>query len=122
MVEDQGLEAVLQVASSDPKTISNKIHQLYDTEKQAKFDLLEKAKCVAVTGDHWTSVSNTYYLGVTAHIIDVTDREWHLKSFALTVQKMTTRHYAENCAEQFLSVAEAWRVQQKVTTIGTDSA
>ena len=46
VVEDQGLEAVLQIASSDPtyklpcqKTISNKIHQLYDTEKQAKVDV-----------------------------------------------------------------------------------
>lgn len=114
VVEDQGLEAVLQIASSDPtyelpyrKTISNKIPRLYDTEKQAKVDLLEKAECVAVTGDHWTSVSNTNYVGVTAHIIDVTDRERHLKSFALTVQKTTTRHYA--------SVAEAWGAQQKVT-------
>ncbi len=81
VVEDQGLEAMLQIASSDPtydlpcrKTISNKIHQLYDTVKQAKVDLLEKAECVAVTGDHWTSVSNTNYLGVTAHTFDVTDR------------------------------------------------
>uniref|UniRef100_A0A3Q3X9E4 HAT C-terminal dimerisation domain-containing protein n=1 Tax=Mola mola TaxID=94237 RepID=A0A3Q3X9E4_MOLML len=114
VVDDQGLEAVLQIASSDPtyelpcrKTISNKIHQLYDTEKQAKVDLLKKTECVAVTGDHWTSISNTNYVGVTAHLIDVTDREWHLKSFALT---------------QFLSVAEAWGDQQKVPTIGTDSA
>uniref|UniRef100_A0A3Q3X9E9 HAT C-terminal dimerisation domain-containing protein n=1 Tax=Mola mola TaxID=94237 RepID=A0A3Q3X9E9_MOLML len=113
VVDDQGLEAVLQIASSDPtyelpcrKTISNKIHQLYDTEKQAKVDLLKKTECVAVTGDHWTSISNTNYVGVTAHLIDVTDREWHLKSFALT----------------FLSVAEAWGDQQKVPTIGTDSA
>lgn len=33
-----------------------------------------------------------------------------------TVQKTTTRHYTENYTEQFLSVAEAWGVKQKVTT------
>ena len=75
-----------------------------------------------MTGDPWTSVSNSNYVGVTAHIADVTDGEWHLQSFALTVQKTNTRHYAENCAEQFVSVAEAWEIQQKVTTIGTDSS
>lgn len=79
---------------------------------------MEKAEYVALTGDHWTSVSN----GVTAHFINVADREWHLKSFSLTVGKTTTRHYAEICAEQFFSVAQACGIQQKVTTIGTDSA
>lgn len=104
------------------KTISGKIQQLYDTEKQAKLDALQKAEFVALTGDHWTSVRNSNYVGVTAHLADVTEGTWHLQSFALTVQKTNTRHYAENCAEQFLSVAEEWGIQQKVTTIGTDSA
>ncbi len=53
------------------------------------------------------------------HFIDI---KWRLQSFALTVQKTTTRHFAENVAEDFESVAEAWEVTQKVTTIGTDSA
>ncbi|XP_070761682.1 E3 SUMO-protein ligase ZBED1-like [Enoplosus armatus] len=129
VVEDKGLENVLQIATCDPtfqlpcrKTISGKIQQLYDTEKQAKLDALQKAEFVALTGDHWTSVSNSNYVGVTAHLADVTEGTWHLQSFALTVQKTNTRHYAENCAEQFLSVAEEWGIQQKVTTIGTDSA
>ena len=127
MVEDKGLENVLQVATSDPtfqlpcrKTISSKIQQLYDIEKQAKLDTLQKAEFVALTGDHWTPVSNSNYIGVTAHIADVTEGEWQLQSFALTVQKTNTRHYAETCAEQFVSVAEAWEIQQKVTTIATD--
>ena len=41
-------------------------------------------------------------------------------SFALAMLKTETRHYAY--AEQFMSVAEAWDVQQKVTTVGTDGA
>lgn len=131
VVEDKGLEVVLQVATCDPtfkmpcrKTMSNKILQLYDAEKKSKLDALEKATFVALTGDHWTSVSNSNYLGVTAHFVDVTDGTWHLQSFALTVQKTNARHYAENCAEQFLSVAEEWgiRERKRITTIGTDSA
>ncbi|CAG5861716.1 unnamed protein product [Menidia menidia] len=33
-----------------------------------------------------------------------------------------TRHYANASAQQFLSVAEAWGVQPKITTVGNDSA
>ncbi|XP_073720988.1 E3 SUMO-protein ligase ZBED1-like [Misgurnus anguillicaudatus] len=126
VVEDKGLQNVLQIASSDTtyelpcrKTVTKRVQQLYDTEKADKENLLEKAECVALTGDHWTSVSNSNYLGVTAHFIDV---KWRLHSFALTIQKTTARHFAENVAEDFESVAEAWEITQKVTTIGTDSA
>ena len=77
------------------------------------------AKYIALTGDHWTSVSNHNYLGVTAH---VNDSEWKLQSFAIAMLKTETRHYADACAEQCMSVAEAWEVQQKVTIVGTDGA
>ncbi len=50
------------------------------------------------------------------------DSEWKLQSFALTMQKRATRHFADARAEKFLSVAEAWGVQHKVTTLRTDSA
>ena len=48
VVEDKGLEKVLQIASSDNsyelpcrKTISSRIHQLYDTKKEEKEKQLE---------------------------------------------------------------------------------
>lgn len=126
VIEDRGLAEVLQIASSDVtynppsrNTIMLKIQQLYDTEKKTKGDVLVGAEYIALTGDHWTSVSNHNYLGVTAHIIDC---KWKLHSFALAMLKTDTRHYADACAQQFLSVAEAWGVQQKITTVGTDSA
>lgn len=62
------------------KDIFKQNHQLHNTEKQSKVDLL----CVAVTGDHWNLISNINDVGVSEHLIDVTDREWHLKSFTLT--------------------------------------
>ncbi|KAI4875619.1 hypothetical protein NFI96_008201 [Prochilodus magdalenae] len=82
-------------------------------------NMLEQAKCVALTGDHWTSVSNDNYLGVTVHF---TDKEWNLQSFALTVSKTETRNYAEACGDHFLDVTKEWNITEKLTTLGTDSA
>ena len=57
---------------------------------------LAAAKHVALTGDHWTSVSNDNYLGVTAHLIT---NKWKLKSFTLTCMTIEECHFAEACAE-----------------------
>ena len=45
---------------------------------------------VVLTGDHWTSVSNNNYFGVTAHTMN---DDWKLKSFALSVPKTTPSHF-----------------------------
>ena len=65
-------------------TIYRRIHSLYDGERARKIQLLEQAASVALTGDHWTSVSNDNYLGVTAHLID---NVWKLRYFSLEVKK-----------------------------------
>ena len=126
IVEDTGLAEVLKVATLDvcyktPSrgTVMTKINKLYDTTKKTKEEDLASAEYVALTGDHWTSVSNDNYLGVTAHHITIT---WELKSFALTVMKSEERHFAEVCAQQFQTVAHKWKIEGKITTIGTESA
>lgn len=55
VVEDKGVENVLQIATCDPafqllckKSNSSKIQHLYDTEKQAKLDALQKVEFVAL--------------------------------------------------------------------------
>ena len=73
-----------------------KINELYDAKKKTKEEDLASAECLALTGDHWTSVSNNNYLGVTAHHIT----NWKLKSFALTVMKTEERQFAEACAQK----------------------
>jgi len=50
------------------------------------------------------------------------DEEWSFRSFALTVSQTTERHFAEACADHFLEVAKYWNVENKLTTLGTDSA
>ena len=89
IVEDIGLANVLKVATLDTSykpparsTTMTRIHELYETERGKKKEATGSAESVALTGDHWTSVSNTNYLGVTAHHITET---WELLSFALTV-------------------------------------
>ena len=78
-IVDEGFTEIVRVATGDSSikapqscTIMTKIHELYEAEKK------KKENDLALTGDHWTSVSNDNYLGVTAHLI--TD-EWKLKSF-----------------------------------------
>ena len=126
IVEDEGFTEVVRVATGDSsikppqsRTIMTKIHELYEAEKKKKENDLAATKHVALTGDHWTSVSNDNYLGVTAHLI--TD-EWKLKSFTLTCMKTEERHFAEACAQQFQTVASNWAIEDKTTTIGIDSA
>ena len=87
VVEEDGLELVLQAATGDPsyklparRTIIRRIHDQYAAEKASKHEKMVEARCVALTGDHWTSVNNDNYLGVTVHLIDAS---WELHSFAL---------------------------------------
>lgn len=96
-----------------------RIHTLYEEERARRENMLEEAAGIALTGDHWTSVNNNNYLRVTAHFID---KEWTLQSFALTVCETEERHYAEACADHFLEVANEWKIKEKLTTLGTDSA
>ncbi|XP_025070967.1 zinc finger BED domain-containing protein 1 [Alligator sinensis] len=126
IVNDRGLIEVIQIASSNQSytlpsqgTIASRIRDLYHREKTTKLELLKNAQAVALTGDHWTSLSNHSYLEVTAHLIDAA---WRLQSFALTAMYTEERHYAEACAERFLDVTKEWNIQEKVTTISTDRA
>ena len=89
----------------------NIVRELYEAKKKTKEEDLASADYVALTGDHWTSVSNNNYLSVTAHHITKT---WELKSFVLTVMKTEERHFAEACAEQFETVAGKWAIDGKI--------
>ncbi|KAL3968626.1 lamin A/C [Sarotherodon galilaeus] len=126
IVEDDGLREVIRAASGDvcynlPSrgTIVSRLHTLYEDQRAQQSSKLVQVRNVALTGDHWTSVNNDNYLGVTAHFID---NDWTVQSFALTVSKTEERHYAEACADHFLNVANEWKIKDKVTTLGTDSA
>src|SRR4029434_4677809 len=66
--EDGELTEVIRIAYDLPSRgpIVSRIHSLYDGERARKVQLLEQAASVALTGDHWTSVRNDNYLGVSS--------------------------------------------------------
>src|SRR4029434_4459419 len=122
IVEDEGFTDVLRVATGNSsikapqkRTIMTKIHELYEAEKKKKENDLAATKHVALTGGHWTSVSNDNCLGVTAHLIT---NEWKVKSFTLMCMTTEERHFEEACAEKFQNVASNWAIEDKTTTIG----
>ncbi len=49
-----------------------RIHDQHAAEKAAIDEKMVEARCVALTGDHWTSVNNDNYLGVRAVTVAVT--------------------------------------------------
>lgn len=126
VVEDEGLRDIIRIASGDctyelpcRTTTTTKIHNLYDSERAKVADALAQTSTVALTGDYWTSLGNHSYLGVTAHYFDI---KWELKSHALTVMKTEERHFADAVAEHFMKVAQDWDIENKVSTLTTDSA
>ncbi|RVE68512.1 hypothetical protein OJAV_G00093430 [Oryzias javanicus] len=126
IVEDEDLCEIIRIASNDPTyqlpsraTTGKNIAELYENEKTKITEALGKTEAVALTGDYWTSLGNHNYLGATGHFFDC---EWQLRSTALTVMKTEERHFASVCAEHFLDVARQWGVEEKVSTLTTDSA
>ena len=99
--------------------VVTKIHKLYESERATKAEELKYAMAVALTGDHWTSVCIHNYLGVTAHHIN---KNWKLHSHAMAIMKTEDSHYAETCARHFMDLAKQWNIENKVTTVCTDSA
>lgn len=70
-----------------------RIHSQYENEKKKKEESLSQAEYVALTGDQWTSVSNTNYLGVTA---DHITKKLDMVSFTRTVMKTGVGYRGEN--------------------------
>ena len=107
IVEDDGLREMIQIASGDTsynlpsRGTMSRIHTLYEGKRARRMNMLEQAKHVTLSGDHRTSVSNGNDWGITVRF---TEKEWNLKSFALTVSKTGEQHYALACADHFPEV------------------
>lgn len=126
VVEDIGLRNIVRIATNasryetpSRRTVTQRIHNLYDKERTAKETNLECAPAVALSVDYWTSLGNHNYLEVKVHYID---EKWVLHSHALSVMKTEERHYAEICTGHFTEVVQQWNLSDKVTTLSTDSA
>ena len=126
IVTVDGLQDVIRIASGNQSyslpsrpVIDERISNLYEQERDNIQAKLNNAVYVALTADYWSSLANDSYLGVTGHILD---NSWKLQAFVLAVYHVEDRHYAQACADHLSSVANAWKIYDRVTTLGTDNA
>lgn len=124
--KDQGLQKIIRTASGDKTyilpsrpTIGERIDNLFIIKQEAVKGMLHEAKYVGINVDYWSSISNEYLLGATAHFID---DNWILQMCTLGVYAMDERHFAEAVAEHITSAIQTWGIGEKVSTIGSDNA
>jgi len=125
IVSDCGLRDLLRVATSNNnyslpcrKTIKSRLNELFEKEKEIKMEMIRKTKFVAITCDHWTSISNDSFLGVTCHWID---DDWKMNSFTLGVHNCMERHTSDNVLNQFRVITDEWECYHKIISVGTDN-
>lgn len=125
IVEDSDLKEILQLALGSSnyslpsrKTVTRKIFDLYDSQRQIMIEKLRQAEFISLTGDFWTSASNESYLGITAHWID---QEWNFASSVLQVKEVSEKHTGQQCTREFLQTADEWEISDKIVGICTDN-
>lgn len=65
----------------------------------------------AITVDLWTSITNTSFIGITAHFID---DNWELKKFVPTFQSFSEKHTASNISQKINKAIADWRIEVSV--------
>ncbi|XP_065645444.1 uncharacterized protein LOC136075924 [Hydra vulgaris] len=69
------------------------------------------ATSIAITCDHWSSMGNVSYLGLTCHLID---NNWMLNSFALGDYQTLARHTSDNVSTHIRNNADKWGLFEKI--------
>ncbi|XP_051935570.1 E3 SUMO-protein ligase ZBED1-like [Hippocampus zosterae] len=101
------------------KTLSQRIIPgLYDRERAALQERVQKAIAVCLTTDCWTSRTTTSYMSVTCHFVE----NFKLVTCLLDCFEFSERHTSENLAEELLKVAKEWNVENKVVCCVSDNA
>lgn len=90
----------------------------YESTRSKVFELVSKAKHVAITSDIWTSMNTESYLTVTVHFFDT---KLQLRTFVLNTKKLTAKHTAQYLSEVLKSIFDDWNILTKVCAIVTDS-
>ena len=71
---------------------------------------LKDANHVALTTDHWTSITNMGYLIVTAYCIF---RDWKLQSFILEMARVEKATTGKNIAQDLKSTMMVFKIEKK---------
>lgn len=101
-------------------TVSNSlIPRLYESTRDDALEQVKKTSAVCLTTDCWTSVNNTSFMAVTAHILN---ENMEFKSYCLECTEFSDRHTAQNIADRLKLIASTWNIENKVTAIVSDNA
>ena len=91
----------------------------YETAKAELLGELAEVETCSITTDFWSSCNSESYVTITCHYLT---SSWELKSRVLTTYQVKMGHTAENIAAELLKVAQAWKIDNKISSIVTDSA
>lgn len=125
-VEDVGFKKVVRFLDSrylehipSRRTLSRKIMPELNTSIKNKIKIVFNATSyVAITTDICTSINTESFLTVTAHTYD---KDYVLKTFILTTEKLDRNHTAQYIYEVLTKVFEEWEINNKIGAIVTDS-
>ena len=71
---------------------------------------LQKCKCIGLTTDAWTSISQKSFITITAHIIDEDDDDFNLVAYVLDTQEIIKRHTSENLLQHIQNVLKDYDI------------
>lgn len=117
IVEDKGFQELLEHLAPRYQLVSRShlsnavIPAIYDDVKSKVLDIIHQTQSVSFTTDGWTSRSNTSYLTVTAHVLDI---DWKLHAFVLATNEVGESHTATNLASHLQTVLQDWLHEQSV--------
>lgn len=101
------------------RTITRKLTDKFDTYRQTVQGQIDSGETIHLTADHWTSLGNDSYMGVTAHYID---DSWALQSTPIDIALTEERHTGSQIRSQLEDICSDWKIDQKVDSITTDNA
>ena len=90
----------------------------YDIEKRALVDQLKSLEWVALTGDHWTSLSQDHFLTITVHFI----QDWQLYNKVLVTRPVYVSQTGENISSEIEDVLAEFGIESKVSGMTVDNA
>ena len=125
LVEGEGFRKFMQevdsqyVLPSRRKIVRDDLPNLQKKVQDSLKAELAKAESVALTSDLWSSVTNTPFIGLTAHFLDP---ELKLSSKLIGCVKFSERHTSTHIEAKIRSLLDEYEIKEKVLTCTTDNA
>lgn len=122
IVEDRGFESFCYALNPSyvlpcRGLLTQKLYDMYEREVEPLKRRLSGVSAVCLTMDCWTSQA-TSFMSVTCHFIE----DFHMSSCLLDCFEFNEWHTVDNLANNLLSVAAEWGVDNKVECCLTDNS